>query len=141
MGWGGADKEAIRKAERSLIDEQRADGGWAQLPTLTSDAYATGQALVALHESGALPVADAAYQRGIRFLLNTQLEDGSWHVKSRAIPIQPFFESDFPHPVCLYPSPLARAAAALADQPYDNRKRIMETNAAQLWHIDVGSDT
>jgi ankyrin repeat protein len=97
MGWAGANKEAIRKAGRSLIDEQRADGGWAQLPTLTSDAYATGQALVALHESGALPVADAAYQRGIRFLLNTQLEDGSWHVKSRAIPIQPFFESDFPH--------------------------------------------
>jgi predicted TIM-barrel fold metal-dependent hydrolase len=51
------------------------------------------------------------------------------------------FESDFPHPVCLYPSPLARAAAALADQPYENRKRIMETNAAQLWHIDVGGDS
>lgn len=30
-------------------------------------------------------------------LLSTQLEDGSWYVKSRAIKIQPFFESGFPH--------------------------------------------
>jgi hypothetical protein len=64
IGWVGADREAIRKAGRGLLDEQRADGGWAQLPTLASDAYATGQALVALHESGALPVTDAAYQHG-----------------------------------------------------------------------------
>lgn len=49
------------------------------------------------------------------------------------------FESDFPHPVCLYPSPLERAAEALAGQSYENRKLIMETNAAELWHIDVGS--
>jgi ankyrin repeat protein len=97
MGWAGEDKETIRKVGRGLINEQRADGGWAQLPTLASDAYATGQALVALQESGALPVADATYRRGIRFLLNTQLEDGSWHVKSRAIPVQPYFESNFPH--------------------------------------------
>jgi hypothetical protein len=37
------------------------------------------------------------YQRGVRFLLNTQLEDGSWYVRSRAIPIQPYFDSEFPH--------------------------------------------
>jgi hypothetical protein len=30
-------------------------------------------------------------------LLKTQLEDGSWFVKSRSIPFQPFFESGFPH--------------------------------------------
>jgi squalene cyclase len=97
MEWAGADKEAIRKAGRALIGEQRTDGGWAQLPTLASDAYATGQALVALYESGVLSVTDAAYQRGVRFLLNTQFENGSWYVKSRAIAIQPYFESDFPH--------------------------------------------
>ena len=37
------------------------------------------------------------YQRGVRFLSNTQNEDGSWYVRSRAVPLQPYFESDFPH--------------------------------------------
>jgi hypothetical protein len=40
---------------------------------------------------------DPAYQRGVRFLLDTQLEDGSWYVRSRAIPIQPYLDSEFPH--------------------------------------------
>jgi len=62
------------------LREQRADGGWSQLPTLASDAYATGLALVALHQGGVLPVDHAAYRRGVEFLLRTQLEDGSWFV-------------------------------------------------------------
>ncbi|HEY2933306.1 MAG TPA: hypothetical protein VGK99_16315 [Acidobacteriota bacterium] len=44
-----------------------------------------------------MPVTDQVYRRGIRFLLNTQLEDGSWYVRSRSMPFQPFFESGFPH--------------------------------------------
>jgi hypothetical protein len=40
---------------------------------------------------------DTAYQRGIRYLLKTQLEDGSWYVTSRSLPFQPYFESGFPH--------------------------------------------
>lgn len=97
MTWEGSAKDAIRQAARSLISEQRADGGWAQLPTLTSDAYATGQVLVALMESGAVSASDAVFERGARFLLNTQLADGSWYVKSRTIPFQPYFDSEFPH--------------------------------------------
>ncbi len=97
LGWAGLDKEIIRKSARELLGEQRPDGGWAQLPSLASDAYATGQALVALKETGALAVTDPAYKRGTRFLMNTQLEDGSWYVKSRSIPIQPYFENGFPH--------------------------------------------
>lgn len=97
MKWMGKPGDAIRTASRALVAEQRPDGGWAQLPTLSSDAYATGQALAALAESGAASVADPAYKRGIEFLLTTQLADGSWFVKTRAIPIQPHFESDFPH--------------------------------------------
>jgi squalene cyclase len=97
LAWAGADKGVIRKAARELAAEQRTDGGWAQLQSLESDAYATGQALVALKESGALSVSSPAYKRGTRFLMGTQLEDGSWYVKSRALPIQPYFESEFPH--------------------------------------------
>jgi hypothetical protein len=79
------------------LKTQRDDGGWAQLDSLKSDAYATGSALVALHQAGALPTTDPAYQRGLKFLLATQQDDGSWHVKSRSKPFQLYFESGFPH--------------------------------------------
>src|SRR5579864_8307523 len=97
LAWAGAGKESIRTAARELAAEQRADGGWGQLGSLASDAYATGQALVALRESGAMKVSSPSYKRGTKFLLGTQLEDGSWYVKTRAMPIQPYFESEFPH--------------------------------------------
>ena len=97
LTWAGASRGSIRKAASALIAQQRADGGWSQLATLPSDAYATGQALTALAEAGAVLPSDPVYQRGVRFLLETQLEDGSWFVRSRAIPIQPYFDSEFPH--------------------------------------------
>jgi ankyrin repeat protein len=99
LRWAGmkADNEFIRKVVRELLKEQRSDGGWSQLPGLPSDAYATGQALVALSQAGALSATHPAFKRGIEFLMRTQLEDGSWYVKTRAIPLQPFFESGFPY--------------------------------------------
>lgn len=99
LAWAGvkADNEIIKKAAGELLAEQRADGGWGQIPALASDAYATGQALVALSQAGGLAVTDRAYKRGIEFLLRTQLEDGSWYVRSRAVPLQPYFEGGFPH--------------------------------------------
>jgi ankyrin repeat protein len=99
LGWAGVkpNTDIIRRMVRGLLAEQRPDGGWTQLPSLASDAYATGQALVALREAGAVAVTDPAFKRGIEYLLKTQLEDGSWYVKSRSIPIQPYFESGFPH--------------------------------------------
>jgi ankyrin repeat protein len=97
LAWAGAGRSAIQPAARALAAEQRADGGWAQIPSLASDAYATGQALVALEASGALTPNDVVFKRGIQFLLSTQLADGSWFVKSRAIAIQPHLESGFPH--------------------------------------------
>jgi hypothetical protein len=97
LAWAQANPKDIQKATRALLAEQRKDGGWAQLSTLESDAYATGQVLYALHQAGDLPVSDTVYQRGIKFLRATQLEDGSWFVRSRSFPFQPYFESGFPH--------------------------------------------
>ena len=50
-----------------------------------------------LHQAGRMPTSDAAYQRGVKYLLSSQFPDGSWHVKSRAVKFQPYFESGFPH--------------------------------------------
>ena len=97
LAWSRSDKAAIASAAGALVAIQRADGGWSQTPALGSDAYATGQALVALAESGAMPVTSAVYKRGVDFLLKTQYADGSWLVRSRAVPLQPHFESGFPH--------------------------------------------
>lgn len=97
LAWANADKQTIRKAAQTLLGQQRKDGGWGQHPTMPSDAYATGQALVALHEAGGLPVADPAYQRGLGYLLADQAEDGSWLVLTRTIPLQKYFESGFPY--------------------------------------------
>ena len=81
---------------------------------MPSDAYATGQVLVALQQSGAVSTGDLAYRRGTRFLLRTQLADGSWFVRSRSLPVQPFFESGFPHGRSQFISCAATSWAAMA---------------------------
>ena len=92
----GETKEVKNEVE-TLLSEQREDGGWAQLPKLNSDAYATATTLAALHQAGGIPTTNPAYQRGVRFLLDTQQEDGSWRVVSRSKPFQSYYESGYPH--------------------------------------------
>ncbi len=87
----------IEPAVKKLIQTQNADGGWSQLPTMQSDAYATGTVLVALLRSGKVTVNDLAITRGIKYLIDTQKTDGSWHVVSRAKPFQTYFETGYPH--------------------------------------------
>lgn len=87
----------VEAAAADLLATQRDDGGWAQLETMGTDAYATATALVALHRAGGLPTSDGNFQRGIAWLLDAQLPDGSWHVVSRSKPFQKYFESGYPH--------------------------------------------
>jgi ankyrin repeat protein len=111
--WGGKSKEAVLKARNDLVAIQRADGGWSDLPSMESGAYTTGLAMIALQSSG-LAVSDAAYQRGVRYLLNTQLEDGSWHVRTRAAGFQPYFDNGFPHGVDQWISAAGTSLATMA---------------------------
>jgi hypothetical protein len=97
LSWSHADSNEIAKRVASIVADQRPDGGWGQFSTLASDAYASGQALVALHQAGGIPTRSATYRNGIRFLLKTQIEDGSWQVRSRARGTQPYVDSGFPH--------------------------------------------
>jgi ankyrin repeat protein len=113
LRWAGGDERTIRAAARELLARQRDDGGFGPLLSMESDAYATGQALVALHEAG-ISATDPAYQRGVRYLIETQLEDGSWHVPSRALPFQPQFDSGFPHREDQWISAAATNWAAMA---------------------------
>jgi hypothetical protein len=96
LTWASADRRSIDAAVRGLQSLQRADGGFSQLPTMPSDAYATGLALFALHEGG-MPPAHRVYQAGLKFLLTTQAADGTWHVKSRSLEFQPYFETGYPY--------------------------------------------
>jgi hypothetical protein len=97
LAWANARREAVDKSARGLIAHQRADGGWSQLPTMQSDAYATGEALYALQAVNAVPASDPACRRGLEYLIKSQAKDGSWHVQTRSLPIQPYFESGFPY--------------------------------------------
>jgi predicted TIM-barrel fold metal-dependent hydrolase len=45
------------------------------------------------------------------------------------------WESDFPHPTCLYPSPLERTAEVLKDLPADHIRKIMQDNAMKLYRL------
>jgi ankyrin repeat protein len=88
------EREPFIKALKGL---QNSDGSWSQLPTIRGEAFATGEALYALHVAGEVPTSDPVYQSGVKWLLQNQLPDGSWFVQTRALPVQPHtFELGFP---------------------------------------------
>ncbi|HEY3839892.1 MAG TPA: prenyltransferase/squalene oxidase repeat-containing protein, partial [Bryobacteraceae bacterium] len=96
LAWADREQAAKRRAMDNLLAMQRSDGGWSDLPTMESSVYQTGKALYALYVAG-LATSDAAYQKGVRYLLANQQEDGTWHVKTRALGFQPYLEVGFPH--------------------------------------------
>lgn len=86
---------AISDARKAVLEAQNPDGGWSQIATMASDAYATGQSLYVLAKTGTpgIPAAENA----ARFLLKTQCDDGSWFVETRGKPVQVFFDNGDPH--------------------------------------------
>lgn len=113
LAWTGLPKADLARQSKQWIAEQRADGGWAQASRFSSDAYATGITLFALHEAG-VPVTDPAYRRGVDYLLKTQHSNGAWFVRTRAFPVQDQFESGFPFGYHQWISSAATSWAALA---------------------------
>ena len=126
---------------KALKAAQNADGSWSQMPESRSEAYATGEALYALHVSGDVPVTDPVYQKGVQWLLKNQLADGTWFVPTRTTPGQPHFESGFSHGPSQFSSdggsswatmsllftlpdrPAAKPAAPSADKRLEKRER------------------
>jgi ankyrin repeat protein len=117
--WSGAPASEVARQSARVKALQRADGGWAQLPSMNSEAYSTGQAIYALRVAGGSN-PDGARRKGIAYLLRTQLEDGTWFVRSRAtIPLQAYFETGFPYGTDQFISAAGTAWAvmALAGEP------------------------
>lgn len=106
-------EEAIRLATVELIKSQNSDGGWSQKAEMPSDSYATGTVLAALLRGGH-SLKDDSVRRGAEYLVNTQLDDGTWHVRTRAKPFQTYYESGFPHGEDQFISIAASSWATLA---------------------------
>ena len=113
LEWAN-EADSARRSARNLVAMQRIDGGWSQMAGMESDAYATGQALFALYTAGRMPTSDPVYQKGLDYLLRTQAADGTWHVKSRSIWLQPYFESGFPYGQDQFISTAGTAWASMA---------------------------
>jgi len=96
-----------------LFDLQQHDGGWAQESSMPSDAYSTGMVLVFLagvDEARSHP----GFRSGVDYLLRTQAADGSWHVSTRARPVQEFFDNGDPYGKDQFISIMATAWSTLA---------------------------
>ena len=96
LSWAGADPAALRTLGAAISAGQQPDGGWRQHDGVATDAYATGQSLYVLAKAGGVAPSDAAYQRGVKYLLATQNANGAWRVTSRAPKFQAYFNSGFP---------------------------------------------
>jgi N-acyl-D-amino-acid deacylase len=92
---------SLHMAEKRLRSEQNEDGGWGQDADRESDAYSTAIVLLLLAEVSmdykVGVYGEPHFKNGIEYLIRTQREDGSWHVSSRAIPVQEYFDNDDPH--------------------------------------------
>lgn len=148
LRWSQGDTAVIRRVGLALAAAQRPDGGWGSIDGRASEAYSTGEALVALREAGIVTTRDAAWQRGVAFLVRTQAPDGSWHVPSRlhapARLSPPYFESGYPygHDQFISVAGAAWAVMALADSlPVSSREDAPQAPTTTLPAVDAWVET
>jgi len=129
---GGDTDEQLAAARAALLASQRSDGGWSPAEGMESDAYATGSTLYVLFETASSPASQTpaganpadsetvrtALSRAAEWLVKNQCADGSWHVVTRATPVQLYFDNGDPHGKDQFISLAATgwATAALAKQ-------------------------
>src|SRR6185369_4445354 len=98
--WSEASRDQVAAAQRELTAMQKPNGGWAQLRDYEPDAYSTGEALFALREAE-VPATDSGLAKGLKFLISTQAQDGTWRVHTRMLSpadVSPkYFTTGFPY--------------------------------------------
>lgn len=77
--------KTLQAALDQFLGRQNKDGGWGQLKGADSDAYATGQALYVLSLAGVKHDRDEV-RCAVKFLVDTQKENGSWPMTRRGHP-------------------------------------------------------
>lgn len=72
-------KPAIQQIVEQLIAEQTPSGGWSECLTNYKDPnpFSTGQVLYAFKQAG-VSISSSPFIKGVKYLLATQREDGSW---------------------------------------------------------------
>ncbi len=116
LAWAGANQADITRAATELMRLQQSDGGWAQISNHPSDAYATGQVVVALTQAAKINPQNARIIRAMKYLLTSQKPDGTWLVETRRTLDAglPYFESGFPYEKHQFISYAATAWATMA---------------------------
>lgn len=112
-----------------LIQTQNTDGGWGYQAGFESDAYSTATALLTLVQSTRYSALTSDFdapwfQSGVRYLIETQKDDGSWHVSSRATPVQEYFDNGDPHQTDQFISMQATAWAVAALETARRRNNL-----------------
>ena len=65
-------------------------------------------------------------------------EDQSLHNALKAVGVDNImFETDFPHPTCLYPNALDHVAHTLEGLAFEDKRKLLSTNASRVYSIPV----
>ena len=111
------------KGLKTLRQLQNKDGGWGRAPGEPSDPYSTGQTLLMMAQDYYMFKVGVRnhkpYMSGVNYLLDTQQEDGSWHMETISKPVQNYFDNGDPHGKDQFISMFATSWAVSALVTYD----------------------